>query len=130
MQNYTIPWLFSRLSASPSPMVCCSCPKIPAAESCGSNGHQLIPEDQARDIIQRDLQASLEITLKKLRQTMTLRATMKERLERTVLSVEKFLEELKRKVSSYWRNLLIWECELIINTHLESPAEYILIFSI
>lgn len=80
-------------------MVCCSCPKIAASESCSSSGHQLIPEDQARDIIRRNLQTSLEVTLKKLRQTMTLRATMKERLERTVLSVEKFLEELKRKVS-------------------------------
>lgn len=87
-----------RPSASQAPMVCCNCPKIPATESCSTSGHQLIPEDQARDIFRRNLQTSLEVTLKKLRQTMTLRATMKERLERTVLSVEKFLEELRRKV--------------------------------
>ncbi|XP_045129605.1 uncharacterized protein LOC123515170 [Portunus trituberculatus] len=87
-----------RPSTSPSPMVCCSCPKIPAAESCNSNGHHLIAEDQARDIFRTDLKTSLEVTLKKLRQTMTLRATMKERLERTVLSVEKFLDELRQKV--------------------------------
>ncbi|KAG7177614.1 uncharacterized protein LOC121861490 isoform X2 [Homarus americanus] len=83
---------------SPSHMVCCTCPKIVANDLCSSQNHQLIPEDQARDILRGHLQSSQEITFKQLRRTMTMRATVKERLERTVLSVEKFLEELRRKV--------------------------------
>ncbi|MPC80479.1 hypothetical protein E2C01_075059 [Portunus trituberculatus] len=100
-------------------MVCCSCPKIPAAESCNSNGHHLIAEDQARDIFRTDLKTSLEVTLKKLRQTMTLRATMKERLERTVLSVEKFLDELRQKVSLiFWCFLYLIQYMFYKNFHL------------
>lgn len=68
---------------------------------CSREGHQLIPEDQARDILRVHLQTSQDLTLKNLRQTMTMRAAMKERLERTVLSVEKFLEELRRKVREF-----------------------------
>ncbi|XP_071542097.1 uncharacterized protein [Panulirus ornatus] len=79
-------------------MVCCTCPKVVAGDLCSNQGHQLIPEDQARDILRSHLQTSQDLTLKQLRRSMTMRATIKERLERTVLSVEKFLEELRRKV--------------------------------
>ncbi|XP_069175241.1 uncharacterized protein [Procambarus clarkii] len=87
-----------RPGSSPSPMICCTCLKIVSNDMCSNQGHQLIPEDQAKDILRGHLQTSQDLTLKQLRQTMTMRATMKERLERTVLSVEKFLEELRRKV--------------------------------
>ncbi|KAK3863157.1 hypothetical protein Pcinc_031034 [Petrolisthes cinctipes] len=85
-------------SVPPTTMVCCTCPKMTAVEYCSSQGHQLIPEGQARGILQGHLQSAQEMTLKQLRQAMTMRATMKERLERTLQSVEKFLEELRRKV--------------------------------
>ncbi|XP_063608751.1 uncharacterized protein LOC134782955 isoform X2 [Penaeus indicus] len=88
----------SRAGSSPIPMVCCTCPKIPAMDMCSNQGHQLIPEDQARDILRGQLQSNLEVALKQLRHTMAMRAAMKERLERTVLSVEKFVEELRGKV--------------------------------
>nr|XP_053640201.1 uncharacterized protein LOC128694221 isoform X2 [Cherax quadricarinatus] len=87
-----------RPPSTPSPMICCTCLKMVSNDYCSNQGHQLIPEDQAKDILRGNLQSSQDLTLKQLRQTMTMRATMKERLERTVLSVEKFLEELRRKV--------------------------------
>ncbi|XP_066937965.1 uncharacterized protein [Macrobrachium rosenbergii] len=88
----------SRAGSSPLPMVCCTCPKIAADDMCSSQGHQLIPEDQARDLLSSQLQTTRDLTLKQLRHAMSMRASMKERLERTVHSVEKFVDELRRKV--------------------------------
>ncbi|CAL4060347.1 unnamed protein product [Meganyctiphanes norvegica] len=114
--NYTVPFKKSEeLRSTPSPImpptfsqhngssskkneVCCTCLKSPPLISCSTNGHKLIGDSEAWELLGGQMRELLELVLQQLRTAMTMRAAMKDRLQSTLTSVEKFGEELRRKV--------------------------------
>lgn len=117
--NYTVPFKKSEeLRSTPSPImppafcqqngvigsssncseVCMTCLKCPPLVSCSTMGHQTISEIEAWELLGGQMRELQELTLQQLRTAMTMRAAMKDRLQSTLASVEKFGQELRRKV--------------------------------
>ncbi|XP_076056946.1 uncharacterized protein LOC143034575 isoform X2 [Oratosquilla oratoria] len=78
--------------------VCCTCLKTQPTPMCERDGHKVMRSSQAPAVLTKMLDIELETSLEKLRDTMSLTVNMRERMELTLKSVERFAEELKAKI--------------------------------
>lgn len=81
--------------------VCASCTGTQHDQpivKCKQEGHTLIKAEEAKNLMLNQLRPNIERTLLHLREVMKMRANTKERVESTLQSLAKFVEELKNKV--------------------------------
>ncbi|KAB7505334.1 Peptidyl-prolyl cis-trans isomerase E [Armadillidium nasatum] len=85
--------------------VCFACMTMPPGKLCTIQKHEIFKESEAFLILKNQLRNILELSFTALRDAMALQASLKERMEYTLHSVNKFAEELTFKVSSSYQSI-------------------------
>ncbi|KAL7646442.1 UNVERIFIED_CONTAM: hypothetical protein RMT77_003355 [Armadillidium vulgare] len=88
----------NQTSTSFEPEVCFACMTIPPGKLCTIQKHEIFKESEAFLILKNQLRNILELSFTALRDAMALQASLKERMEYTLHSVNKFAEELTFKI--------------------------------
>ena len=78
---------------------CFTCLKSPADISCINNGHKVLEGEEFSSALVPELENIMDLSFNHLRSAMTMRAAIKERMQSTIHSLNRFADELKNKVS-------------------------------
>lgn len=75
------------------------CLSTPPEKLCSLQKHCILKESEALKTLKPQMRGVLEFSISTLRNVMTMQAALKERMQYTLHSLNKFAEELKLKVS-------------------------------